>query len=114
MHSFFDGTIDELRVYDRGLSQAEILAHMNTPLGEVTPDTTAPTVSLTSPAAGATLSGTVAIAASASDNVAVAVVQFLLDGANLGAEVAGPGPYTFNWNTSTVSNGSHCRRHGPR
>ena len=40
-------------------------------------DTTAPTVSLTGPAAGATVSGTVNLTATASDNVGVAGVQFL-------------------------------------
>ena len=82
---------------------------MNSPIGSGTPpDTTAPTVSLTAPAAGASLSGTVAVTASATDNVGVAGVQFLLDGANLGAEVTGAGPtYTFNWNTTTATNGTH-------
>ena len=41
---------------------------------------------MTAPAAGATVSGTVSVSATASDNVGVVGVQFLLDGANLGAE----------------------------
>src|SRR5207249_2280956 len=49
-------------------------------------DTTPPTVSITAPAAGATVSSTVTVTASASDNVGVAGVQFKLDGANLGTE----------------------------
>ena len=82
-------------------------------------DTTPPTVSITSPAAGATVTGSVSITATASDNVAVAGVQFLLDGANLGSEVTGAGPtYTFNWNTTTATNatphavGAGARRGG--
>jgi len=70
------------------------------------PDTTPPTVSLTAPANGATVSGTVAVSASASDNVGVAGVQFQLDGANLGAEDASA-PYSVSWNTGTVANGTH-------
>ena len=51
-------------------------------------DITAPAVSITAPAGGATVTGTaVAVSATASDNVGVAGVQFLLDGAALGAEV---------------------------
>ena len=50
------------------------------------PDTTAPTVSVTAPSAGATLSGTATVSANASDSVGVAGVQFLLDGNALGAE----------------------------
>ena len=69
------------------------------------PDTTPPTVSITSPASGATVSGTITVTANASDNVAVADVQFFLDG------VAGPddttAPYSVPWDTSTSSNGSH-------
>lgn len=70
------------------------------------PDTTPPTVSITAPAAGATVSGNVTVTASASDNVGVAGVQFLLDGASLGAEVTTP-PYQVAWSTTTASNGAH-------
>jgi hypothetical protein len=70
-------------------------------------DTTAPTVAMTAPANGATVSGTsVTVSATASDNVAVAGVQFKLDGANLGAEVM-TSPYAIAWDTTPVANGSH-------
>src|SRR5262249_31088762 len=69
-------------------------------------DTTAPAVSITAPTAGATVSGTTTIGASASDNVGVVGVQFRLDGANLGAE-ATTSPYSLSWNTTTASNGLH-------
>jgi hypothetical protein len=65
-----------------------------------------PTVSLTAPAAGSTLTGPVVVSASASDDVGVVGVQFQLDGANLGAEdlVA---PYAIQWDATTASNGVH-------
>jgi hypothetical protein len=63
-------------------------------------------VSVTSPAGGSTVSGTVSVAAGASDNVGVAGVQFLLDGANLGAEDT-TAPYSVSWNTATAANGAH-------
>src|SRR4029077_21045029 len=44
------------------------------------PDTTPPAVSIAAPAGGATVSGTVGIAATASDNVMVDHVDFLVDG----------------------------------
>src|SRR5256712_3468200 len=47
-------------------------------------DTTPPTASVTVPAAGATVSGTVTVSATATDNVGVVGVQFQLDGVNLG------------------------------
>jgi hypothetical protein len=69
-------------------------------------DTTAPTVSMTAPANGATVSGMVTVSATASDNVGVVGVQFLLDGVPLGAEDR-TAPYSISWNTQPVSLGSH-------
>src|SRR5207249_2622484 len=70
-------------------------------------DTTPPTVSVTAPANGATVSGSaVTISATASDNVGVAGVQFKLDGANFGTEDTAT-PYTKTWDTTTAANGSH-------
>ena len=68
------------------------------------PDTTPPTVSVTAPAAGATVSGTVTITASASDNVGVTRVDFLVDGALLSSDTTTP--YSASWVTS--ANGSHA------
>ncbi len=64
-----------------------------------------PVVSITSPAAGA-VSGTVTIQATASDNVGVSSVTFLLDGVALGPADT-TAPYTFSWNTTTVADGPH-------
>jgi len=70
-------------------------------------DTTPPNVVMTAPANDATVSGTtVAVSASASDDVGVAGVQFKLDGANLGAEVMAS-PYNVVWNTTLTTNGNH-------
>src|SRR4029077_16448737 len=70
-------------------------------------DITAPSVSITAPADGATVSGTsVAVAATATDDVAVAGVQFLLDGQPLGAEVT-QAPYAASWDTTGASRSVH-------
>jgi hypothetical protein len=69
-----------------------------------TPSTPSLTVAITAPAAGATLSGTVQVTASASS--AAVGVQLKLDGANLGPELTSP-PYGQSWNTTLVANGSH-------
>jgi Concanavalin A-like lectin/glucanases superfamily/Domain of unknown function (DUF1929)/IPT/TIG domain/Bacterial Ig domain len=105
---YFNGVIDEVRVYNRALSQAEIQTDMNTPLGDTPPppDTTPPTVSVSSPADGATVSGTTTVLATAADNVGVADVQFTLDGAPLGNQIANP-PYALQWNTGTTALGTH-------
>ncbi|HLK62895.1 MAG TPA: Ig-like domain-containing protein, partial [Bryobacteraceae bacterium] len=65
-----------------------------------------PTISITSPANGATLSGTVNIAATVSAPAGVTGVQFQIDGANVGAQLTAA-PYSITVNTSSVANGSH-------
>jgi hypothetical protein len=69
-------------------------------------DSTPPAVSVTAPAGGTTVSGTVNIAANASDNVGVTGVQFKLNGNNLGAEDTSA-PYSISWDTTTVANGAY-------
>jgi len=69
-------------------------------------DTTPPTVGITSPAGGQTVQATVTVAANAADNVGVAGVQLLLDGAGLGAEDTSA-PYSVSWNTATAADGPH-------
>jgi hypothetical protein len=72
-------------------------------------DPTPPTVSLTAPAAGATISGTTTISASASDNIGVAGVRFIVDGATVGTEDTSS-PFSIVWNSASVANGSHVLR----
>jgi hypothetical protein len=75
--------------------------------GTPTPqDTTPPTVFMSAPTDGSTVSGTTTVSATASDNVGVAGVQFKIDGVNLGSEVT-TSPYSVSWNTAAASNGSH-------
>ena len=68
-------------------------------------DTTPPTTSITSPANGATVSGTVTVSASASDNVGVSRVEFYVDGGLIGTDTSSP--YSISWNTATATNGGH-------
>ena len=80
------------------------------PAGNVTttPDyTNTPSVSMTAPASGGTVSGSVTVSANATDNSGVTSVQFTLDGNNLGAPVTGTGPsYSITWNTTATTNGA--------
>ena len=69
-------------------------------------DTTPPTVALTSPTNGATISGSVNLSANASDNIGVVGVQFSVDGSLVGSEVT-LAPFTVSWNSASVSNASH-------
>jgi len=72
----------------------------------VTVDNVPPSVSITAPASGAMVSGTITVSASATDNIGVVGVQFKVDGMYLGAELT-TGPYAIRWNTASVSNGLH-------
>src|SRR5271155_1304168 len=69
-------------------------------------DTTPPAVAIISPINGATVSGTVTMAADATDNVAVANVQFQLDGNNFGSPITAA-PYSLPWDTTASTNGNH-------
>jgi hypothetical protein len=69
-------------------------------------DTTPPTITLTGPASGATVSGTVTVSATASDNVGVTGVLFKVGSTTIGAE-DGSAPYAVAWNTTTLPNGVH-------
>jgi len=70
------------------------------------PDTTPPTVSLTAPSGGATVSGTTTLTANAADDTGVAGVQFLVDGSPIGAQDT-TAPYSLSWDSTTVVNGAH-------
>ncbi|HEY9305694.1 MAG TPA: chitobiase/beta-hexosaminidase C-terminal domain-containing protein, partial [Mycobacterium sp.] len=92
-------TTVKYRAYDNAGNAEPV----NTQLIQI--DTTAPTVSVTSPADGATVGGTINLQATASDNVAVDHVDFLVDGQRIGTDSASP--YSLAWNSATVPDGSH-------
>jgi len=73
--------------------------------GAAPPDTVPPQTSITSPANGATVSGTVTIQAQASDANGVIRVEFFVDGVLKGSDTTSP--YTFSWDTTAAANGTH-------
>jgi hypothetical protein len=72
----------------------------------IAPDRTAPVITLTAPAADATVANTISVTATATDAKGVTGVQFLLDGAPLGAEVTSA-PYAVTWDSRTATNTTH-------
>jgi hypothetical protein len=100
---FFNGLIDEVRLYGSAISAADIQRDMNMPVAH---EFEAPVVSIASPLDGAVLSGKPLITASASDNVSVASVQFEVDGQMI-AKSIGDAPYTMRLN---AANGDHVIR----
>jgi len=69
-------------------------------------DLTPPSISLTSPTTGTTLSGPVTLTATATDNVGVVGVQFHLNGTNLGDEDT-TNTYSVSWDTTGVAPGQY-------
>ena len=70
------------------------------------PDAAPPTVTVTAPTAGATLSGTVTLTVAASDNASVSRVDLYVDGVFLASDTTAP--YSFSWDTRSAANGSHA------
>jgi fibronectin type 3 domain-containing protein len=69
-------------------------------------DSNPPTVTVTAPADGSTVSGTTSVTANATDDIGVVGVQFKVDGNPLGAEDTAA-PYSVSWDTTTLLNGTH-------
>ncbi|TSC69106.1 MAG: hypothetical protein G01um101456_351, partial [Parcubacteria group bacterium Gr01-1014_56] len=71
-----------------------------------TSDTIAPTVLVTSPTASSTVATSTTVSVTATDNVGVVGVTLLVDGVAVLTEDTTL-PYSFAWDTTTVTNGSH-------
>jgi hypothetical protein len=92
-----------VRAVDAANNQGDDVIAVN--LSNKLPDTTPPTVSITSPSNGANVAGNVSINASASDAGGIAFVEFFVDGVWKAADTSAP--YTHTWDSRTVSNGWH-------
>jgi hypothetical protein len=75
--------------------------------GAAAPPDAPPSVSLTQPASGANLSGTVTVAAMASDDVGVTSVRFRVGATDIGTDTNGSDGWSVSWDTKSVANGSH-------
>lgn len=67
-------------------------------------DTTPPVTTITSPTSGATVQGTITVTANATDNVAVAGVNFYVNGVFQSADATSP--YSFSLNTTNYNDGT--------
>ena len=79
--SYFKGAIDETAVYDRALSDADVLAHYD--------------------AGVSALKNTVTLTATAADDNGVDRVEFYADGSLLGQDTTAP--YTIAWDTKSAT-----------
>jgi hypothetical protein len=71
------------------------------------PDDNPPSVTITNPANGATVSGQIIITADASDDIGVTQVEFFIDGVSIGADTIGGDVWSASWDTMGYSDGGH-------
>ena len=105
---YWNGLIDEVRLYSRALSTSEVQTDMNAPVSGGTTNQ-APSATLTAPANGATYTApaTIALTATASDSDGtVARVDFYNGSSLLGSDSTAP--YTLTW--SNVAAGTYSLR----
>lgn len=100
-HTTYPGYLDP--AYDNGIILANAVNWLAN--GSGGGDTTLPTVSITAPANGATVSGTLSVTATAADNVGVTKVEFYLDGVLKSTDMVSA--YSWSWDSTTATNGSH-------
>ncbi|HEU4374232.1 MAG TPA: S8 family serine peptidase [Telluria sp.] len=91
---------DPLYGYGRINATAAVTAAANT---VVVADTQAPSAAIDAPLGSSSVSGLVAVDASASDNVGVARVDLKVNGTTVAAATAAP--YSFTWDSTGVANG---------
>ena len=101
---FNKGSLDDLRVYSRVLTQAQIQSDMITPVGGAIAGS--PQVLIDFPTNGAQVSGIVNVTADATDDTGIANVQFYVDNVATGSPDT-TDPYALAWDTRTASNGAH-------
>ncbi len=75
-------------------------------------DNTPPATAVTSPVNGKTLTGTATLKASATDNISVKTVQFVISGGPytqhaIGTATLAKGVYKLSWSTTSVANGTY-------
>jgi hypothetical protein len=73
--------------------------------GGTTIDTTPPTINFVYPTNGMDVSGVFMVQISANDNTGVSAVSLSVDGLSVGTTAVSP--YTFQWDSTLVANGSH-------
>ena len=99
-HANGNATLEAIAIDDAGnTSTHSVFVTVDNQMADVQP----PTVSITSPISG-TISGTVQVGVSASDDTNVDRVKLYLDGAQVGVDFSAP--YAFTWDTSTHANGN--------
>jgi subtilisin family serine protease len=96
------------KAYDAAGNSASSSAVIVSVAGGTSPppaDTTAPSVSITSPGNSSTVSGVVTVSAKASDNVGIGSLSLYLDGAMV--STGNSTSVSYKWNTKKAASGTH-------
>jgi hypothetical protein len=105
--SYNDTTAQPATAYTyelRARDAAENVSAAATASASTPADTSSPSVSVTAPADGASVGGSVSLAASATDDAAVARVDFLVDGSVVTTDTVAP--FAGSWSSTTHADGA--------
>ena len=101
------GTIAVAGTYDANVADAWDEVGVDTALcGDGSTDSP-PSVTITNPSDGATVSGTVSVTADATDDNGVSQVEFFVDGGSIGVDSDGSDGWSASWDTTAYADGSH-------
>jgi subtilisin family serine protease len=104
-----DPGFDQYYGYGRVNACASLVAAIGTapePELEPEPDITDPLISIVSPGEGSTVSSSITVSVSATDNVGVERVELYIDGAFFGTSATNP--HSFYWNTNDLPDGYYA------
>lgn len=92
------GTLDEVRVYNRVLSDQDV--HTLVTEGDTN------SISISTPIEGATVGGNVTLESTAIGSPSISSVQYYADGEAVGSSVS-PSPFTQTWDTTVIDQGNY-------
>lgn len=87
-----------------GYGRIDAAAAVAAATAAVAADTQAPSVAISAPLGGSTVSGLIGVDVSATDNVGVARVELWVNGSIIATDTVSP--YQFSWDTTKLSNGT--------
>ncbi|HAM39375.1 MAG TPA: hypothetical protein DCP53_08305, partial [Elusimicrobia bacterium] len=101
----FIGVIDEVKIYNRALTQEEVTASYNAGNTPPPPVDNPPTVSITAPNNNEVISGIVTISGTATDDKGLTTVKFYINNAE--KQTLNAPPYIYVWNTVSEQDGNY-------
>jgi hypothetical protein len=98
------GTVVKAKAFQSGKTASNTRTKVF--MAEAEGDVEQPSIAITSPMIGESVSDQITVTAEANDNVGVVGVQFIIDGTDFGVEDVAA-PYSITWDTGIVQSGVH-------